>query len=226
MAWRSWRIYRSSSLRFERKYKVTDLSPKLMEQVVRQHPAGFRPLHAPRWVNNLYFDTPDFSAFKDNVNGVSQRRKYRLRWYGRPFGQIAAPVLEIKIKDNMMGRKEQFFMGEGGPASTALMAEWVKRCRQQLGMGLELQPLLYNTYLRSYWQAPGYPFRITIDSELQYGAYRAQAEPWLPFREEAVILELKYEAEADKDSSFILQHLPFRLSKSSKYVTGINLAYG
>ena len=166
-------------MRYERKYRIEHAHPQVVQVVIRQHPAGFRPLFPPRQINNLYFDTPDFAAFQDNVTGTPQRLKYRLRWY-----------------------------------------------REILGKGLDLQPVLFNTYQRSYWGAPALPFRLTMDTGLRFGPYQAHREPALPFTDSATVIEVKYDQQEDERTAFILQHLPFRLSKNSKFVTGINLCYG
>ncbi len=212
-------------MRYERKYKVEQVHPRVVEQVIRLHPAGFRLLFPPRRVNNLYFDTPDFAAFQDNVTGAPKRLKYRLRWYGEHFGEITDPVLEVKVKDNLLGWKKHLPLEKGRYAYRDF-PDLVARCRQLAGKGPDMQPVLLNTYQRSYWSAPALPFRLTIDSVLRFGRYTAGAVPRLTLRDEAVVLEVKYDAPADSDTEFVLQHLPFRLSKNSKYVTGINLAYG
>lgn len=212
-------------MRYERKYRQEQTVLQVVEQCVRLHPLGFKALHPPRWVNNLYFDTPDLQFFEDNVVGAPQRLKYRLRWYGRPFEQIQSPVLEIKIKDNMVGSKRSLPL-PAGIYSTKDLPVLTHRCRELAGLGMELQPLLFNSYYRSYWGASASPFRLTIDSQLQFGAYRPLPKPSLAYRDEAIIVEVKYDAEHDAQSEFVLQHLPFRLSKNSKYVTGINFILG
>jgi hypothetical protein len=176
-------------------------------------------------VNNLYFDTPGLQFFEDNVVGAPQRLKYRLRWYGRPFERIQSPVLEIKIKDNMVGSKRSLPLPSSTYHATDL-PELAQRCREMAGLGPALQPLLFNSYYRSYWGAAASPFRLTIDSQLQFGAYRPLPKPSLAYRDEAIIVEVKYDAEHDEQSAFVLQHLPFRLSKNSKYVTGVNFVLG
>ena len=35
-----------------------------------------------RCVNSLYFDNPGYSSIRDNITGLSDRSKYRIRWYG------------------------------------------------------------------------------------------------------------------------------------------------
>ena len=37
-----------------------------------------------------------------NAAGVSQRVKRRLRWYDRPFAVIDNPILETKVKENLL----------------------------------------------------------------------------------------------------------------------------
>lgn len=212
-------------MRYERKYRIESLHPQVVQAVIRQHPAGFRTLFPPRQINNLYFDTPDFSAFQDNVTGAPNRLKYRLRWYGDNFHHIINPVLEVKIKENTVGWKHYHPL----PNDVYRASDWpnlVGLCRKELGKGLDLQPVLFNTYRRAYWGAPALPFRLTMDTDLRFGPYQAHRQPVLPFTDAAVVIEVKYDQQADQDTAFVLQHLPFRLSKNSKYVTGINFCYG
>lgn len=212
-------------MRYERKYRIEATHPQVVSMVIRQHPAGFRPLFPPRQINNLYFDTPDFAAFQDNVTGTPQRLKYRLRWYGGDFSAIRNPVLEVKIKDNLVGWKKHYPLPEGRYGAS----DWeklVRLCREILKKGLDLQPVLFNTYQRSYWGAPTFPFRLTMDTGMHFGPYQPHREPALPFADPAIVVEVKYDQQEDEHTAFILQHLPFRLSKNSKFVTGINLCYG
>lgn len=212
-------------MRFERKYRIEQTHIDVVKAVLRQHPAGFRSLYPPRQINNLYFDTPDFSAFQDNVTGAPKRIKYRLRWYGDDFTKMVDPVLEVKIKNNLVGWKNHHPLDKG----TYSWLDWravVEQCRDQLKKGLDLQPLLFNTYYRSYWSAPTLPFRLTMDTGMFFGPYQAHRAPVLPFSDTAVVIEVKYDHHNDQNTDFVLQQLPFRLSKNSKYVTGINLCYG
>ena len=54
-------------MRYERKYKIENLSLPLVEQSVRLHPASFKKIFPDRQINNIYFDTADFRTYKDNV---------------------------------------------------------------------------------------------------------------------------------------------------------------
>ena len=95
-------------MRYERKYKIEDLSLDVVHQVIRNHPASFRMIFPDREVNNIYFDTPALSTYQDNVKGIGERRKFRVRWYGDKRNTSTKNNFEIKIKENELGRKEVY----------------------------------------------------------------------------------------------------------------------
>jgi len=66
--------------------------------------AGFRETYPERQINNVYFDTFDYAAYRDNLSGVSRRTKVRFRWYGRSDTPESG-VLEIKCRRNRIGWK-------------------------------------------------------------------------------------------------------------------------
>jgi len=92
--------------RYERKYLLQTQNEAYLTQLVMLHQAGFKEIYYPRIINNIYFDNQNFSCFKSNQAGDSQRFKVRLRWYtdkylnyGVEFANEAiTPHLEIKLK--------------------------------------------------------------------------------------------------------------------------------
>ena len=73
----------------------------------QMHPACFREHFAARWVNNVYFDTFDYHAYRQNLLGGSSRQKIRYRWYGTNR-LPSSGALEIKCKRNYFGWKLRF----------------------------------------------------------------------------------------------------------------------
>ena len=67
--------------RYETKFSVLDLNHNEIENIIKSHPAIFNEIYFTRNVNNIYFDTVDFSSFIDNIEGVRDRKKVRIRWY-------------------------------------------------------------------------------------------------------------------------------------------------
>ncbi|MFK7809224.1 MAG: VTC domain-containing protein, partial [Saprospiraceae bacterium] len=95
-------------MRYERKFRLETTQLNVVHQVVRQHPASFTKAYPDRQVNNIYFDTPDLNCYKDNLIGTSQRKKFRVRWYGTTDRLVKNPILEVKIRDNSLGDKESY----------------------------------------------------------------------------------------------------------------------
>jgi len=83
---------------------------------------------------------------------------------------------------------------------------------------------LVNRYLRSYYANPGGRFRITIDTELAFYKVNPLVNRFLvkDINHHAVIVELKYEQEYEDLANQISSAFPFRLTRSSKYVEGID----
>ena len=191
-----------------------------IEQVLRSHPAGFRPLYPQRRVNNIYFDTPGLDEFYQNVAGNPIRRKHRLRWYGDVNSTLPEATFEIKIKENELGRKESQSIGDIHWSDLSDSFPEIAALRL-----LPLRPVLVNSYQRSYWANANQHFRITLDWDLSFAPFSWATPPshLHAVPDPAVILELKYEQEYDAEAQNIFAHLPFRLSKNSKYVTGISL---
>ena len=223
----------ASEYRYERKFAVSELDRAEVESILRFNPAGFSEIYHRRWVNNFYFDTFDGESHWDNVSGSSRERlKVRIRWYGNFEGTIEHPVLELKIRRGMVNRKlhyplETFRVDRGLGIDTVRglirNSEMNAALMQNL---LNLRLSLANRYRRAYFLSANGKFRVTVDSELRFHGLSALGRVgflgrWI--RGSDRILELKYDERDDRQADPIAQHLPFRLSRSSKYVSGREL---
>lgn len=216
--------------RYERKFVPVGVGPRALATLLRFHPAGFREAYPPRRVNSLYFEQPDLSSYLDAMDGARDRTKIRLRWYGAIFGAVADGVLELKIKRGWVGTKRRFrvepFSAEKDLAPDRLR-DLLRRSALPPDVRIRLgaaRPALVNSYQRSYWISSDRRFRITIDTHIEvYEVGRRLRVPTRPaLNPDSVIVELKYDLDADDDASRITNTLPFRLSKSSKYVSGMD----
>jgi hypothetical protein len=209
--------------RYEKKYRIEGMPPAWIEQAFRWHPARFRVLHPVRQINNIYFDTPDLEEFYQNVAGIPQRRKHRLRWYGPDHHYLQDPVFEIKIKDGEMGTKQSQSLASMDWAGLRSAFHDIPALRY-----LPLRPVLVNTYQRSYWGSADGNFRLTVDWDIRFAPFHWGQSPrpthFVP--DTAAILELKYDAQHDDLAQGIFDHLPFRQTKNSKFVTGVGLVMG
>jgi len=218
-------------MRYERKFIVNRISVQGLEQVVLDHSSYFKEIYNQRYINNIYFDTHNLSHYYDNNIGRSQRKKVRIRWYGDFFGKIEKPVLEIKKKDGLLGTKLSFRLDQLDLKKydlyTAIKASTE---RSDLPQNIHeeirvLKPTLLNRYSRKYFLDFSKKYRMTIDSDIQYfnPLYKNSILRTCVTDHENYILELKYDHSENEDVSKITSKLPFRMTKNSKYVNGIEL---
>lgn len=215
----------ASEWRYERKFRLEAIDRALAMQVVRCHPAGFRQAYPDRWVNNIYFDDPDLTALYDNFAGAADRQKVRLRWYGPAFpGQMHPARLEWKMRSNQLGKKRVVALP---PLSFESMPKLRRQLREYWRPASVRRPVLLNRYRRSYYAAAAGSIRLTIDWDLSFGTPRAiGGAKKLSLAAPGGIVELKYPPAEEARAAWIMQHLPFRLTKSSKYVAGLMALYG
>lgn len=206
-------------MRFERKYVIEHLTLAETCQLIKLHPAGFRQAFPPRVVNNIYLDTLNYSAYQDNLKGIGQRKKTRLRWYGHSSFADTPLQLEEKIKAGVLGYKKTFAL----PAAS-IDSSIQELLPTQITKHQNLRPTLFNQYHRQYFLSADQKFRITIDTHLCFGTPNFSPQQTIGHQlNHRIILELKYEEAAARYQDKITQHLPFRLSKNSKYVIGVEL---
>ncbi|MBN1956459.1 MAG: polyphosphate polymerase domain-containing protein [Anaerolineae bacterium] len=215
--------------RYERKFLVDQLDAHQVRMLVKLHPALFVQPYPPRFVNNVYFDSPGLDFYHDNVRGVSDRIKVRVRWYGDLLGAIKQPTLEFKVKRGLVGAKEQYPLapfqlapGVSNGRLQGLLREsplpgWAVACLHNLSA------VLVNRYERWYFATRDGAYRVTVDTGLTF--YRVgQLRSSLAHRQVDpvhVIVELKYGAAHEKGAGRVSGYFPFRVTKSSKYVQGI-----
>lgn len=217
--------------RYERKFLITTHDLRQVEAMIRINPAGFREIFKQRQINNIYLDTLDFKSYYDNVYGNTTRVKVRVRWYGETFGYIEKPVLEMKIKNGLAGRKRNYrlnpftldksFTHETLTAALAhpMLPAWVK---ENLA---PYRPALLNSYMRKYYVSSDRKARVTLDEKMAYYPIAGRNNSFIQRYEEkkAVIMELKYDPGAADKASDITQYFPMRMTKSSKYVNGVSI---
>jgi hypothetical protein len=225
-----------------------------LETQLRAHRHAFLPLHPPRMVHNVYFDTPSLRCLHDNIAGNRDRFKVRIRWYGAdpppagiratagtgdradpyvPEAAIASAVLEIKRKQGFAGIKSSFPLG-ALDLSRDLAADRLAVHYAAAGVPAALRsslatltPVIYNRYRRRYLRSVDGRFRATIDDAMRF---RQLLRPDLSFRGRQAtipgsVIELKYRLEDEAELAGFVGDLPYRVSRNSKYVTGMRACW-
>lgn len=135
-------------------------------------------------IASLYYDTTDYKAYWDKVDGHRNRRKVRVRVYGNGVVTATTPAfVEIKGRYNRLMSKKRVAMPYGqavdldaypahlahfAPEDQAILAEVI-----YLHTALQLQPACVVTYQRLALNGvePYNDLRITFDTQLRGRTY-------------------------------------------------------
>ena len=223
----------NSNIRFERKFLFQKGHVQDIIQSVYRNSYGFHEIFHKRKVNNIYFDDSNYNFYKQNVEGVADRKKLRLRWYGEDAHIIENPTIEIKKKMGEAGDKDSLRLKGISFDLAAQTANDVHRLligctRQQVAAHealKKLHPTLINTYERRYFLSFCGRYRITVDFNQAFYNPNYTILEHSQQKINDIVLELKYAVADDNEARQVSQQIKTRLSKNSKYVNGINLLY-
>ena len=219
--------------RYERKFLVSELDHHQAIALIKRHPYLFYQPYPPRYINNFYLDTVEMDNYQDNVSGAENRRKVRLRWYGELFGEIEKSTLEFKIKRGLVGTKRLYPFGgfsltKGFDALTLRPMAKVSGLQEEIQIVVHTQHIvLLNRYYRHYFATRDNRFRLTVDTDLNYYRVGRFDNQFIHHQTDfnSIIVELKYDKENDLEAQRVSGYFPFRVTKSSKYVQGIDRVY-
>lgn len=220
-----------NNYRYERKFTIPDdYSVQEIEHQIKSNSWLFKEVFHERRVNNIYFDTYDYENYLDNVLGIFERKKIRVRWYGETFGKIENPILEIKTKKGLIGDKWSYKV-DSFDVNNKFTREYIhailgnSKIPTSILESLKIgTPTLLNSYLRKYYISADKRFRLTLDFHLEYYNMEGRFNNFkkIPRRDPNKIIELKYASPDDKDVAKLTSQFSFRLNKNSKYVNGID----
>ena len=215
--------------RHESKLVLPATQLHLVYMWLRLHQAQFTPAFAPRWVNNIYFDTEDFSVLNDAIEGSSRRVKVRLRWSGEP-SPAQRSTFELKCKLGGLGWKRSSSINTPIDLISQSWRTIVSAIRAELSPDVRIifdqasRPTLINRYHRRYFVSFDRSVRITVDSHirawLQAMGMRPNTRKRCAF-EDVAVLEFKADCTRTKLLSDAIHALGCRVDKHSKYATGV-----
>jgi hypothetical protein len=120
---------------------------------------GFNEVYERREVNSIYYDDDANTNLFDSINGLSKRKKTRIRWYSND----STAKIEEKIKINDFGYKNVHKLSIVGNVlinSIAVLNE------MPFFHFKKLKPVSFIKYVRNYFHHPLYDARITLDSQI------------------------------------------------------------
>ena len=207
--------------RFERKWIVgNNIDATTFFIAINRSNFMFTESYSERNINTIYFDDSNCSSISENLDGVSLKKKYRLRWYGNPK-VISKPQLEIKSKNGLASKKKTIPIEI--PRDIKLDYDGLKKISyiflKKLKTNKILFPILSTHYLRHYFVSANKHIRATFDKCLK--SFQIYGFQNLSFKKDFnnSIFEIKYDRNYDNYVKKNLKNISLRISKSSKYVT-------
>ena len=196
-----------------------------IEKFIKMNPGHFSEIYESRFINNIYFDNLNFKNYFDTINGISKRKKIRLRWYGDFFGLIDNSVLEIKKKNGKVVSKIQHDF----PPFKVELSTNIENIIDNISLGSNFffmknkSPSIINRYERKYFLLNNKKFRITIDKNQEFSNPKNVKKPkkMYPFLSHIIVVELKFDVKWEKEAMEITNAFPFRVNKNSKYVNAL-----
>ena len=215
--------------RYERKFSISNQDKGLVELYIKNHPANFKKFYPKRIVNNIYLDFPGMNSFDENIEGLADRKKVRIRWYGENQLNLINPYLEFKYKKGLVGHKQSYKLKSFNVKNSCFLSFIQNNFKKSLIPNYVYEDLKFynltimNSYSRDYYISFDNNYRITLDTDVSYTAIKNNNNNFRQkyIKRNEIIMEIKYKEAYDKNSEKISNFFPFRLSKNSKYIEGI-----
>ena len=209
-----------NNFRFERKWVFKNIDKETLLLSLLNSKLFFIEQFNERVVNSIYFDTLSLKSAVDNLNGINDREKHRVRWYGEDTGKLISPILENKIKKNFQGYKILYKLNKFNKKklSNNTLSSLTEDINKLLTLK-NLEPVSMTSYRRVYLISADKKIRATLDFDLKYKKMINYVEKFF-INTNNLILEFKYSSNLD---SYLRNLIPgiTRLSKNSKYINSL-----
>lgn len=212
-------------LRLEAKLTGPELALPRVRQHLRLAAALLRPQFPARTVQSVYLDTPRRAALDACRDGLAERRKVRLRWYGDEDARVAG-ALEIKERVGGWVEKRRIELADTIAVADRPRGELVRALRAASApntppeLDADLEPVQWIAYRREYLVSASSRVRVTLDTRLRAhdvglrGRLSREAATRLP---RLFVLEVKAAREDADEARRLLAALPLTPGRCSKY---------
>lgn len=181
-----------------------------------------------RRVSSIYFDDVNLNFASDNLSGISERLKLRLRWYdnSQKFNY------EIKIKKNKLGKKiiipsnknindinlKNLYNYNNQELINQTYSDEIRNIIDRM----ELLPIIKVSYTRIYFTYLN-SVRLTFDKPSTYFNYMDHNNKNY-FNDYMYVLEIKFDPNDYILAQDLLKNSPFVPKRFSKYLRGLSFS--
>ena len=211
--------------RYERKWVFNSIDHNQLFILLNRSNFLFTNQFSDRQVNSIYFDDENHTSIKQNIDGISEKKKYRLRWYG-DFKIITNPTFEVKSKKGFEVSKKNFELPKMSNLNLLDYNDIEKielLINNNFNFKNKLFPILTTHYLRSYFISANRLVRSTVDRNLKSLLLYKNRNLNIIKEYEDIILEFKYDLNLDEYVRSNLGNISSRFSKNSKFVNAATI---
>ena len=179
-----------------------------------------------RNINSIYFDDYNFTSAKDNLIGLANRSKFRLRWYETKEGTSKVQI-ELKYKQNEFSYKETILIPKKIEEinlmeifnTKSLLSLNISNFFLELSISKILRPVLKVSYKRNYMNASAISFNY--DTNICYENLVISKKNL--FKDCDNVLEVKTNNKKNEyiENYFKNTKMLFRQTRNSKYLKGL-----
>jgi len=168
---------------------------------------GASEIYKKRIIESLYFENKYMQMYKDSIEGLTPRKKIRIRKY--PDQEKNKFYEEVKITGAEGKFKTRNIIDNKG------YEDKINRGIYDSQYGL-CKPKLYIKYEREYLKLDD--VRITIDKNIEFTNYPKR----LTLKDQRIIIEIKTSVKKNLDQ--LMNIFPFQRIRFSKYCNGIEIS--
>jgi hypothetical protein len=224
------------SLRKEIKFKIFELDRSTFISWLLGT-SNFRQSYPDRTICSLYYDTIEYDFAYNNMTGVSDRTKLRVRWYPsgsnnedkQPKNSLITCFLERKRKSNDLSDKvtlgEKTFENYNSMLNQLMiLRSWVNQISSihtEPNISYVKETALI-TYNRRYFEHIIFPnLRLTVDNDIFFKDINTFTKS-THISKNYFVVELKYSHNDEKFIHEIMKTFPFRRTRYSKYLNAMS----
>ena len=178
--------------------RIIDFKSFLTNKTVKQ-------IYKPRKIQSLYFENYNYEMYTDSIEGLTPRKKIRVRNY--PATEDSSLYLETKIS-SVEGRFKTRKIVNNNKFNYMKTKGFLD---PQYGL---CKPCLYVIYDREYFKIDD--VRISIDNNISYKLYPQNIYQ----RDESSIVEIKTSIRKNLDK--LIEDFPFQKNRFSKYCNALD----
>ncbi|OUU53352.1 MAG: hypothetical protein CBC25_00670 [Pelagibacteraceae bacterium TMED65] len=207
--------------RYERKWVFKNINSLELIIGLLRSKLLFNFQYEKRKVNSLYFDDKNLSSIRENLDGVSEKTKYRIRWYGNK-NIVSSANFEIKKKKEFETNKKTFHFNDINDLNIledTNINHIEELVNHKFNIKKNVFAILTTHYDREYFISNNNLIRATIDYNLESRVLNNKVDKnIIKNYHHYITLEIKYDTNLDHFVRNNLENINNRLSRNSKFV--------